>query len=102
MITDESIYSITSKITTTETIRSNLIEKGHITDNTHVVEHYDKRFLKDSSFDFVAFDDNNHPSWTSTNLKKFALHYCVIHLNFLSLHWMYHLSTMKLKKYVTT
>ncbi len=59
--------SVTNSI---ERIRKNLILKGYISEVVKIVEHYDKEFSNGGSFDFVTFDENNNPSWESTNLKE--------------------------------
>lgn len=57
--------SVTNSV---ENIRSFLIDKGFIAENTDVIEHYDKEYPGGGSFDFVAFDECDRPSWRSSQL----------------------------------
>lgn len=59
--------SVTNSI---ERIRQNLILKGYISESVKIIEHYDKELSSRESFDFVSFDENKNPNWTSTNLEE--------------------------------
>ncbi|MCK2182805.1 hypothetical protein [Halomonas getboli] len=70
VLTDLGDKNPSSSVTNSvETIRECLIEKGFIQKETLVVEHYDKEFIDGGSFDLVAFDKSNNPSWKSINLE---------------------------------
>jgi hypothetical protein len=53
-----------------ENIRQALVDKGLITEEAKIIEHYDKDCLERGSFDFVSFDENNNPRWKSTGLTN--------------------------------
>lgn len=59
--------SVTNSV---ERIRLSLLEKGLITERASIIEHYDKEYPQGGSFDFVSFDENNHPNWHSSSLNK--------------------------------
>lgn len=71
VLTDLGDKNPSSSVTNSvETIRECLIVKGFIQEETQVVEHYDKEFIDGGSFDLVAFDKSNNPSWKSINLEN--------------------------------
>lgn len=59
--------SITNAI---ENVRLQLIEKGLITEEAVVLEHYDRDYPRGGTFDFVSFDKQNKPTWEKTELSK--------------------------------
>ncbi|MDF7659697.1 DUF4263 domain-containing protein [Erwiniaceae bacterium L1_54_6] len=59
--------SVTNSI---EYICQQLIDKGFVTRNTVIIEHYEESFSGYGSFDIVTFDKNHSPSWEKTTLKK--------------------------------
>ncbi len=63
-------YSPASVTNSVEYIRKQLIEKGYISDNTRIVEHYEDSLSGYGSFDSVTFGSGGSPSWEALSLEK--------------------------------
>lgn len=73
--------SVTNSV---EEIRSGLLNKGYINEETKIIEHYDGNYYGDGSFDFVTFDEHNRPNWKSIRLDSVCDVLDVAHEEFLT------------------
>lgn len=70
VLTDLGEKNTGSSVTiSVENIRLELIKKGFISEDARIIEHYDKDFPEGGSFDFVTFNEQNSPNWTSSRLE---------------------------------
>lgn len=65
-------YSPASVTNSVEHIRTQLIEKGFISDNTLIIEHYEDRLSGYGSFYRVTFGPGGSPKWESISIDKIS------------------------------